>query len=589
MGEPTKEVAEALATMDIKDPSPAPAVATKDGSPAPAEGSGLYTSETRGSDEGGEGTARVPFKTVLRAMLHHGSEPFPALWVDVKEDSEAKKEGKKYEPIAKAQLKKITKLFHNEVKKKDKREKDEREAREAQVRRAEEARKVVISMDPALAAATSTKISGGANLRGTRVQVCGWVHRLRTQGKSLMFVTLRDGTDYLQCILTGTMCHTYEAVMLTTESTVRVYGVLEPVPEGKTAPGGHELKADYWELIGAAPSGGADSLLNAESNPDVQLDNRHIMIRGENTSKVLKLRSVVTHAFREHFFAKGCFEVTPPTLVQTQCEGGSTLFGLKYFGEDAYLTQSSQLYLETCIPALGDVFCVAQSYRAEKSRTRRHVAEYTHIEAEFPFIDFEELLTRLETMVVDVVARVLASPLGHLVKELNPAFVPPKLPFRRMHYTEAIQWLKDHEYKKDDGTYYEIGEDIPEAPERFMTDLLGEPVMLHGFPYQIKAFYMQKDKKDPRFTEAVDILMPGVGEIVGGSMRMDDMEELLAAYEREGLDPAPYYWYTDQRKFGTCEHGGFGLGLERFLCWLLDRHHIREVCLYPRYMGRCRP
>merc|ERR1711990_736140 len=341
------------------------------------------------------------------------------------------------------------------------------------------------------------------------------------------------------CILTGNLCQTYNAVMLTTESTVRIFGLLEEVPEGKTAPGGHELKADYWELIGSAPSGGADSLLNAESNPDVQLDNRHIMIRGENTSKVLKLRSVVTNAFREHFFSKGCFEVTPPTLVQTQCEGGSTLFGLKYFGEDAYLTQSSQLYLETCIPALGDVFCVAQSYRAEKSRTRRHVAEYTHIEAEFPFIDFEELLSRLENMVCDVVDRVLKSPLGSLVHELNPDFKPPKMPFRRMKYTEAIQWLKDNDYR--------------------------------------------------RFTEAVDILMPNVGEIVGGSMRMDDMDELLAAYEKEGLDPAPYYWYTDQRKFGTCEHGGFGLGLERFLCWLLDRHHIREVCLYPRYMGRCRP
>jgi len=552
-------------------------------------GEGLYTSEQRGNDEAGEGTARVPFKTVLRAMLHHGKEPFPPIWVDVKEGSDAAKEGKKYEPIAKAQLKKVTKLWAQEVTKAQKRAKAEEEAREAQLKRAEEAKKVVIAEDPALEKAVKTKISGGKALRGKRVQVCGWVHRLRTQGKGLMFITLRDGTDFLQCILTGNLCQTYNAVMLTTESTVRIFGVLEEVPEGKTAPGGHELKADYWELIGSAPSGGADSLLNAESNPDVQLDNRHIMIRGENTSKVLKLRSVVTNAFREHFFSKGCFEVTPPTLVQTQCEGGSTLFGLKYFGEDAYLTQSSQLYLETCIPALGDVFCVAQSYRAEKSRTRRHVAEYTHIEAEFPFIDFEELLSRLENMVCDVVDRVLKSPLGSLVHELNPDFKPPKLPFRRMKYTEAIQWLKDNDYKKDDGSYYEIGEDIPEAPERFMTDKIGEPIMLHGFPADIKAFYMQKCKDDRRFTEAVDILMPNVGEIVGGSMRMDDMDELLAAYEKEGLDPAPYYWYTDQRKFGTCEHGGFGLGLERFLCWLLDRHHIREVCLYPRYMGRCRP
>jgi len=553
------------------------------------DGSALFTSELRGSDEAGEGTARVPFKTVMKAMMHAGKEPFPAIWVDVKEGSEDAKAGKKYEPIAKAQLKKVTKLWQQEVKKAEKRLEKEKEEEEARIKRAEEAKKVVISQDLSLPPPVKIKIRDGEAMRGKRVVVSGWVHRHRTQGKQLMFITLRDGTEYLQCVLSGTQCQTYDAVMLTTESTVRIYGVLEVVPEGKSAPGGHELKADYWELVGSAPMGGADSLLNKDSNPEVQLDNRHIMIRGENTSKVLKMRSVVTNAFRQHFFERGYFEVTPPTLVQTQCEGGSTLFNLKYFGEDAYLTQSSQLYLETCIPALGDVFCVAQSYRAEKSRTRRHVAEYTHIEAECPFIDFNELLERLEDLVCDVVDRVLKSPLGHLVHELNPAFVVPKRPFRRMKYTEAIQWLKENDYKKDDGTFYEIGEDIPEAPERFMTDKIGEPIMLHGFPADIKAFYMQKTKDDRRFTEAVDILMPNVGEIVGGSMRMDNLEELMEAYKKEGLDPSPYYWYTDQRRFGTCEHGGYGLGLERFLCWLLNRYHIRDVCLYPRYMGRCRP
>jgi len=549
----------------------------------------IYTSETRGNDEAGEGTYKVPFKTVMKAMKHAGSEPFPPIMVDIKPDSEIAKTGAKYEPIAKAQLKKVTKLWQQEVKKEKKRMEQEKEAEEARLKRAEEAKKVVISVDPNLPTPVKVKLRQCKDNRGVRVVASGWVHRLRTQGKGLMFVTLRDGTDFLQCVLAGDMCQTYEAVMLTTESTIRVYGVVEPVPEGKTAPGGHELAADYWELIGPAPSGGADSILNTESNPDVQLDNRHIMIRGENTSKVLKMRSVVTQAFRDHFFSRGYFEVTPPTLVQTQCEGGSTLFGLKYFGEDAYLTQSSQLYLETCIPAMGDVFCIAQSYRAEKSRTRRHVAEYSHIEAECPFIDFNDLLDRLEDLICDVVDRVLQSPLGYLVNELNPNFKPPKKPFRRMQYIEAIQWLKDHDYKKEDGTFYEIGEDIPEAPERFMTDTINEPIMLNRFPADIKAFYMQKCKDDKRFTESVDILMPNVGEIVGGSMRMDNIDELLEAYKKEGLDPSPYYWYTDQRKFGTCEHGGYGLGLERFLCWILDRYHIREVCLYPRYMGRCKP
>lgn len=543
----------------------------------------IYTSDSKGNDEIGNGTASNPFKTIIQAMRHAGKEPFPVIYVDGKE------EGVVYEPAAKAQLKKVTKLWAAEQRKKDAKTQREEDDAEKRSKNLEEAKKITIEENKSLPTAKLVKISQTGKHRDSRVKINGWVHRLRRQGKALMFVTLRDGTGFLQCVMNDKLCQTYEAVVLATESSIQVFGTLKAVPEGKNAPGGHELIVDYWTLIGLAPAGGADNLLNEDAHPDIQLDNRHMMIRGENTSKILRMRAVVVQAFRDHFSSRGYCEVQPPTLVQTQVEGGGTLFKFDYFGEEAFLSQSSQLYLETCLPTLGDVCSFSQSYRAEQSRTRRHLSEYTHVEAECPFITFDDLLDRLEDMVCDVVDRVLNHPDGYIVKELNPNFEKPSRPFLRMNYSDAINWLKENNVTKEDGTFYEFGEDIPEMPERKMTDAINKPIMLCRFPAEIKSFYMAKCPEDKRLTESVDVLLPNVGEIVGGSMRSWDLEELLDGYKREGIDPKPYYWYTDQRKYGTCPHGGYGLGLERFLCWMLNRYHIREVCLYPRFTGRCRP
>ncbi|XP_077988398.1 asparagine--tRNA ligase, cytoplasmic-like [Glandiceps talaboti] len=544
----------------------------------------LYVSETKGNDDTGDGTEAKPFKTVLQAMKHYGKEPFPKISVD------SKKEGEQWEDLSLAQRKKIYKIWARDQRKTAEREKKEAEDAERREKNLLKAKEISIKENPDLPAAKTIKIRDGENNRnGVRVKLMGWVHRLRRQGKALMFIILRDGTGYLQCICSDLLCQTYNALTLSTESTVMVVGQLHEVPEGKSAPGGHELVVDYWELVSAAPAGGIDNVLNEESHVDVQLDQRHMMIRGETLSKIMKIRSVVTQCFRDHYFSRGYYETFPPTMVQTQVEGGSTLFKLNYFGEEAYLTQSSQLYLETALPSMGDVFCIAQSYRAEQSRTRRHLSEYTHVEAECPFISFEDLLDRIEDLVCDVTDRVMRSPVAPLVLELHPNFQAPKRPFKRMDYKDGVKYLREHDIKKEDGTYYEFGEDIPEMPERKMTDKINEPILFSRFPAEIKSFYMAKCPEDRRVTESVDLLMPNVGEIVGGSMRMWDNDELLEAYKNAGLDPTPYYWYTDQRKYGSCPHGGYGLGLERFLTWLLNRPHIRDVCFYPRFTERCKP
>jgi len=199
---------------------------------------------------------------------------------------------------------------------------------------------------------------------------------------------------------------------------------------------------------------------------------------------------------------------------------------------------------------MGDVFCICPSFRAEKSLTRRHLSEYTHIEAELDFITFDDLLAHIEHIICRVIELTLADPvIAQYVKDLNPDFSPPTRPFKRMKYADAIAWLVEHNIPNEEGQPHRFGDDIAEAAERRMTDILNVPILLTHFPVEIKAFYMKKDESDKRVTESVDVLMPGVGEIVGGSMRMDDYDELMAAYKREGIDPAPYYWYTDQRKY----------------------------------------
>ncbi|KAF4600052.1 putative asparagine--tRNA ligase, cytoplasmic [Pleurotus pulmonarius] len=575
-------------------------------------GIGMTPDEAAGSDTTGSGSQEAPYASLGFAVFTHGATTS----FQIRKDATAT-----YDEPTQSSLKKAKKTAEGMEKKRKKQEelaaketKEKSDEKEKRDKLLEDSKKIVLVEDESLPKAIKSKIDQLEQFREKRVRVFGWIHRLRQQ-KDIIFLVVRDGTGYLQVVLSGKVSQTYAALTLTLESSVELIGTLQTVPEGKTAPGGHELVVDYWEVLGAAP--GADDAfsnrLNEKSDPSILADLRHLVIRGETASSVLRLRAHLLTAFRKALTSHSLIEVTPPCMVQTQVEGGATLFKFDYYGQPAFLTQSSQLYLETCLPSLGDVFCVQESFRAENSHTRRHLSEYTHLEAELAFITFEDLMNHIEAIICETVDQLLSNPASAaLVQTLNPSFVAPSRPFVRMSYPGAIQWLNEHGIKRpeedaegnpvkgEDGQIvmveHKLGDDIAEAAERQMTDIINKPVFLFGFPKELKAFYMKRmppregmDQAGMVYTESCDLLMPNVGEIVGGSMRIADQEELLAAYKHEGIDPEPYYWFTDQRKYGTCEHGGYGLGVERFLAWLANRFTVRECTLYPRWPGRATP
>ncbi|KAL8759884.1 MAG: hypothetical protein Q9199_000449 [Rusavskia elegans] len=582
----------------------------------------VYVDEDQGSDDkSADGSEHKPYKTLLFALIQHPPVPSdePQYLTRKKEPGADQGSGvsevhRQWTPATTSALKKATKLYDQHKRKQAKgdelasREKQEADKRQQIL---DEAKKLHIRQDPQLPKAVKIRLnekdpavvklrSGQSEKdvdysdgRGTRVRVTGRVHRFRSQ-KDVIFLTLQDGYGLLQCVLTGDLTKTYDAMTMTLETSLEIYGEMWEVPPRQHAPDDRELHADYYEVIGKA-AGDKEAITTRaapDADPQTLYDNRHLVLRGDHASSVMKVRAALLRAFRQTYeeIIPSCLEVTPPCMVQTQVEGGATLFAFDYYGQKAYLTQSSQLYLETCLPSLGNVFCVAPSFRAEKSLTRRHLSEYTHVEAELDFITFDDLLAHLEFIMCRVVELALANPqIAKLILDLNPKFEAPERPFKRMKYADAIEWLNQHDIRTGEGEAHKFGDDIAEAAERKMTDIINRPIFLTHFPAEIKAFYMRKDPQDPRVTESVDCLMPNVGEIVGGSMRMEDYDELMEAYKRVEIDPTPYYWYTDQRKYGTSPHGGYGLGLERFLAWMCGRFTVRECSLYPRFTDRCTP
>jgi asparaginyl-tRNA synthetase len=420
---------------------------------------------------------------------------------------------------------------------------------------------------------------------GQKIKTFGWVTAVR-RSKEVWFVDLSAHYRTVKCVYFGeAKVHRYSA--LTVYATVA-----ENRGRDKHK---FELQIDEFGAYNDAVP--PPFPLNSEATLDTRLDNGHLRLRLPEGRLFLKARSCLLKIIRDHFYAGEYTEVTPPTLSETQVEGGSTLFKVDYFGDPAFLTQSSQLYLETVIQAAHRVFCIMPSYRAEHSHTKRHLSEYTHVEAELADIDFVDLVSAIENLVSESM-RKFYEEMRDDILAVYPKFEflkIPSVPFRRLRYPDAIEFLRSrNQTKKDEHgveTPFEHGDDIPDAAEKYLVREYagGEPMFLTHFPVKQKSFYMRKDDQDPSLTESIDLLFPDVGEIVGGSMRKDKYEDLMESLIREEIDPAPYYWYIDLARYGPCKHGGYGLGFERLLMGLMRYDHITEACLYPRKEKRCRP
>lgn len=410
-----------------------------------------------------------------------------------------------------------------------------------------------------------------------RVSVRGWVYRKR-EGKGMVFLVVRDSTGFVQCTIKKDSPAWSPAQQLTIESSLTLEGVAKP---DKRAPGGHEVSADSITIIGLAEI----FPISKDKSEEFLRDLRHLWLRSRKMNLVMKLRGRIMEYSREYFEKKGFTEVSPPMFINAACEGGSTLFGLKYFDQSMYLTQSSQLYLEILIYSLENVYCIAPSFRAEKSRTIRHLTEYWHIEGEWPFaeitdlIRFEEgLLTYLCHQAVNKCKPELEE-LGTNVDKLASVAVP----FPRITYTDAIERLAAR------GCKLKWGDDLGYEDEKALADEIGKPFFIYDYPASIKAFYCKTYRDRPEIALSTDMLVPRIGEISTGGAREDDKEILIRRIRDQGLKPEDYDWYLDLRRYGTVPHVGFGLGLERLLTWMLDLENIIDSIPFPRTTRRFYP
>jgi asparaginyl-tRNA synthetase len=424
-----------------------------------------------------------------------------------------------------------------------------------------------------------------AGFVGKEVTIRGWVHRLRKQ-KENSFILLRDDRGaVIQCVLP-----TDKVANLTIESSVQITGTVSQDP--RAPEGGFEIKGKELKIFNIAE----EYPIGEYQSDELLLDKRHLALRTRKMIAIAKVRASVLHYGRRWFVENGWMEVTAPTIVKGAVEGGSTLFKLRYFDQDAYLSQSAQLYLEAMIFSLGPVWSLTPSFRAEKSRTVRHLAEFSHLEAEAPWVTLEDILKVEEQLVSYVIQNTLkerAEELEFLKRDVS-GLKKVEHPFERLPYGRAIEILrsKGFEVTEDDGTRrgIQFGDDLSIDSERELTKDADKPVFVVGYPISVKPFYVKEDPEHPGVGLTADMLAPsGFGEITSGGQREDSIDSITSRMLKEGLKPEAYEWYLDLRRYGSVPHGGFGLGIERLVRWITNAEDIKDTVLFPRTMSRVEP
>jgi asparaginyl-tRNA synthetase len=417
---------------------------------------------------------------------------------------------------------------------------------------------------------------------GEQVSINGWLYNKRTSGK-LQFPIIRDGSGFVQCVVSKKEVPEEswsDADRATQESTVNVVGTV--VAEAR-APGGVELHVQELRLIGLAEP---YPISPKEHGTDFLMNHRHLWLRSMKQHYVLLIRNEVEMAIRDFFYQRGSVLIDSPILTANAAEGTSTLFETDYFGDKAYLSQSGQLYLEPAAAAFGRVYCFGPTFRAEKSKTRRHLTEFWMVEPEEAFLDFEGLQSLAEEFIEFIVGRVVER-CPEALKELErdvTELAKVKRPFPRISYRDAIELLQSK------GMPANFGDDIGGDEETVIANSYDRPVIITRYPAAIKAFYMKPDPDDPTLALAMDMIAPqGYGEIIGGSQRIDDHDLLLQRIQEHNLPVDKFQWYLDVRKYGTFPHSGFGMGIERVVAWISGVPHLRETIPYPRMINRIYP